>query len=75
MLALFKFDGQTNNCQTAKLKSPPNKMCIRYIENGLPVVLIYCLNQPNLVISHHPCCFIFCNKLSGISEASQATKY
>ena len=29
ILALFKFGGQTKNCQTAKLKSLPNKPRIR----------------------------------------------
>ena len=31
LLALFKFGGQTKNCQTAKLKSPPNIPRIRYV--------------------------------------------
>ena len=30
ILVLFKFGGQTKNRQTAKLKSPPNKLRIRY---------------------------------------------
>ena len=30
ILALFKFGGQAKNHQTAKLNSPPNKLCIRY---------------------------------------------
>ena len=31
ILALFNFGGQTKNCQTAKLKSPPNIPRIRYV--------------------------------------------
>ena len=31
-MASFKFDGRAKNGQTTKLKSPPNKLRIRYIE-------------------------------------------
>ena len=37
ILASFKFGGRTKNCQTAKLKSPPNKLHLRYILMELPL--------------------------------------
>ena len=32
LLVLFKFGGQTKNCQTAKLKSSSNMLHIRYVK-------------------------------------------
>ena len=37
ILALFKFGEQTKNRQTAKLKSPPNKLRIRYLKTRYAV--------------------------------------
>ena len=34
ILAFLKFGGRTKNRQTAKLKSPPNKLCIRYLTDS-----------------------------------------
>ena len=51
ILASFKFGGQTKNRQTAKLKSPPNILCIRYYIVVLLCAfeVIFLINGPNFL--------------------------